>query len=195
MATKYGPRKRSNAGTSRKSTNNTGGSRTRTTQTTKFGNVTKSRSVNRNGTIRQTTTHKSPSGWITRSVKTVGSAPSKPKAPKFIKAKPFKAPKIRIPKFTSSRSYSSGRSRSYRGGGGSKADGFIVGLFFAAIVLFFAAIWWTVKQFTIGLWGAAQIAIKQEEKNWWYWTKVSFIFIAFLYITVLFFYFIFTMIL
>lgn len=98
MATKYGPRKKHNAGTIRKSTNNRGGSRTRSTTTTKRGNFTFSRSVNRNGTVRQTKTHKSPSGWITRSVTTIGSKPRKPKAPKFIKAKPFKLPKFKISK-------------------------------------------------------------------------------------------------
>ena len=95
MATKYGPRKKHNAGTVRKSTNNTGGSRTRSTTTVKTGNFTRSRSVNRNGTVRQTTTHKSPAGFITRTVKTIGSAPSKPKAPKFIVPKLFKAPKLK----------------------------------------------------------------------------------------------------
>jgi len=92
MATKYGPRKKHNAGTVRRSTNTTGGSRTRSTTTVKTGSFTRSRSVNRNGTVRQTTTHKSPSGFITRKVKTSGSAPSKPKAPKFVMPKLFKAP-------------------------------------------------------------------------------------------------------
>lgn len=111
MATKYGPRKKHNAGTVRTSTNNRGGSRTRKTTTVKTGNFTKSRSVNRNGTVRLTTTHKSPSGFITRSVSTVGSKPSKPKAPKFIKTKPFKAPKMKTfkaPKIRSSSSSSLG---------------------------------------------------------------------------------------
>ena len=95
MATKYGPRKKHNAGTVRRSTNTTGGSRTRSTTTVKTGNFTRSRSVNRNGTVRQTTTHKSPAGFITRTVKTIGSSPSKPKKPKFIVPKLFKAPKLK----------------------------------------------------------------------------------------------------
>ena len=116
MATKYGPRKKHNAGTIRSSTTQKGG-RTRKTVTVKTGNYTRSRSVNKNGTVRQTTTHKSPSGFWTRTTKTIGSKHSKPKAPKFIKAKPFKLPKIRIskPKVTRSRS-SSGSRRSYSGG-------------------------------------------------------------------------------
>jgi hypothetical protein len=122
MATKYGPRKKHNAGTVRTSTNNQGGSRTRKTTTVKTGNYTRSRSVNRNGTVRLTTTHKSPSGFITRAVSTVGSKPSKPKAPKFIKAKPFKAPKMRSFKSPKIRS-SSGSSFGF----GSLFSGFSSG--------------------------------------------------------------------
>jgi hypothetical protein len=96
MATKYGTRKKHNAGTARTSTNNRGGSRTRKSVTVKTGNFTRSRSVNRNGTVKLTTTHKSPSGFITRTSKSVGSKPSKIKAPKFIKAKPFKLPKMKL---------------------------------------------------------------------------------------------------
>ena len=107
MATKYGPKRRHNSGTVRRSTNTTGGSRTRSTVTTKTGNFTRSRSVNRNGTVRQTTTHKSPSGFITRTVKTIGSSPSKPKKPKFIVPKVFK-----LPKFKKSKGATISRSKS-----------------------------------------------------------------------------------
>jgi hypothetical protein len=153
MATKYGPRKKHNSGTVRTSTNNKGGSRTRKTVTVKTGNFTKSRSVNRNGTVRLTTTHKSPSGFITRSVSTVGSKPSKPKAPKFIKATPFKAPKM--PKFKSPKlfkpskmsspfSFSSGRrSRSSSSGGDEIVATVGIGLFaglFALIAWIFSLI-------------------------------------------------------
>jgi hypothetical protein len=123
MATKYGSRKKHNAGTVRTSTNNRGGSRTRKTTTVKTGNYTRSRSVNRNGTVRLTTTHKSPSGFITRAVSTIGSKPSKPKAPKFIKAKPFKAPKMKsfkAPKIRSSSSSGLGSLFSVFGSGSSK---------------------------------------------------------------------------
>ena len=123
MATKYGPRKKHNAGTVRKSTNNTGGSRTRSTTTVKTGNFTRSRSVNRNGTVRQTTTHKSPAGFITRTVKTIGSAPSKPKAPKFIVPKLFKPPalkKLKSAKVNTSKAKSD--SFSFFGGGSSKKE-------------------------------------------------------------------------
>lgn len=154
MATKYGPRKKHNAGTVRSSTTTKGGSRTRKTVTVKTGNYTRSRSVNKNGTVRQTTTHKSPSGFWTRTTKTIGSKPSNPKAPKFIKAKPFKLPKIRISKSKSSISKSTGRrssSRSY-GGGYSSSEGFFTTLFMLPFRLvgwildmIFSFIFWCIK--------------------------------------------------
>lgn len=98
MATKIGPRKKHNSGTVRTTTNTQGGSRTRKTVTTKTGNYTRSRSVNRDGTVKTTTTHKAPSGFITRTSQSVGSKPSKPKVPKFIKANPFKVPKVLVSK-------------------------------------------------------------------------------------------------
>jgi len=79
--------------------------------------------VNRNGTVRQTTTHKSPSGFITRTVKTSGSAPSKPKAPKFIVPKLFKPPalkKLKSPKVTTPRTKNGSFSFF---GGSSKKEG------------------------------------------------------------------------
>jgi hypothetical protein len=138
MATKYGPRKKHNSGTVRTSTNNQGGSRTRKTVTTKTGNFTRSRSVNRNGTVKLTTTHKSPAGWITRTSQSIGSKPSKPKAPKFIKATPFKAPKFSVskPKVIKT-NYGSARKggRGRRSSGGddlviAAGVGIFVGLFY-----------------------------------------------------------------
>lgn len=150
MATKYGPRKKHNAGTIRSSTTQKGG-RTRKTVTVKTGNYTRSRSVNKDGTVRQTTTHKSPSGFWTRTTKTIGSKPSKPRAPKFVKSKPFKLPKIRIskPKVSRARS-SSGRSRSYSGNYGSYSsnEGFFMKLFmfpFRLIGWIFSFIFWCFK--------------------------------------------------
>jgi hypothetical protein len=54
--------------------------------------------------------------------KTYGSAPRKPKAPKFIKAKPFKMPKFRLrkPKVSVTKAGRSGRVRS---GSGGSSDG------------------------------------------------------------------------
>jgi hypothetical protein len=142
MATKYGPRKKHNAGTVRTSTNTQGGSRTRKTTTVKTGNFTRSRSVNRNGTVRLTTTHKSPSGFITRSVSTVGSKPSKPKAPKFIKSKPFKAPKMKTFKAPRIRTtMSSGR----RGRSSSSGDSMILLLVVGIFAGLFSLIAWIFK--------------------------------------------------
>lgn len=118
MATKYGSRKKHNAGTIRSSTNNKGGSRTRKTTTVKSGGSTRSRSVNRNGTVKLTTTRKTAAGYV-RTSKTVGSAPKPPKAPKFVKAKSYKAPKmpkIKVPKFKASSSSSSGGWSLFDGG-------------------------------------------------------------------------------
>lgn len=188
MAVKYGSRKRHNAGTIRKSTSTRGGSRTRSTTTTKRGNYTYSRSVNRDGTVRQTKTHKSPAGFITRTVSTIGSKPKKPKTPKFITAKPYKPPKIRINKSTvgsyrTSTRRSRGSSRSYSGGSGGGGE-LIVLLFFGIFVF----MWWIAKNLTVAIWGAAKYSIKQENHNWWYWTKVIFMFLVFYYLFVLLFY-------
>ena len=101
-----------NAGKTRKSYNsNTGKGHTRVTQTTqKSPSLKISRSNNRNGTIRETTTWKRPDGFWTRKTRTVGSKPSPVRKPKFIKAKPFKAPKLRkIRKPKASRYYNSSR--------------------------------------------------------------------------------------
>lgn len=138
MATKYGPRKKHNAGTVRTSTNTLGGSRTRKTVSVKTSNITRSRSVNRNGTVRLTTTHKSPSGFITRSVQTIGSKPSKPKAPKFIKAKPYKAPKMKTFKAPKIRMSSGRRGRRSSGGGVATIALFGVGI----IACIFSLIGW-----------------------------------------------------
>lgn len=142
MATKYGPRKKHNAGTIRSSTTTKGGSRTRKTVTVKTGNYTRSRSVNKNGTVRQTTTHKSPSGFWTRKTKTTGSSPSKPKAPKFIKAKPFKAPKLKIFKGSKTTYKSSGRSsrrRSSSSGSysGGEDFGFVIKFWLVVLSMIF----------------------------------------------------------
>lgn len=166
MATKYGPRKKHNAGTIRSSTTTRGGSRTRKTVTVKTGNYTRSRSVNKNGTVRQTTTHKSPSGFWTRTTKTIGSKPSKPKAPKFVKVKSFKVPKIRLLSAPKVRVSKGSSSRSRRSGGSSgnytydESEGFfttlllmpfrIVGWF---IEMIFTFIFWCIK------WGLILTAI------------------------------------
>jgi hypothetical protein len=144
MATKYGPRKKHNAGTKRTSYSTKTG-RTRSTVTTKTGNYTRSRSVNKNGTVRQTTTHKSPSGFWTRTTKTIGSKPSKPKAPKFIKVNPFKAPKLPKMKSASVKTRSSGsnrKSRSYSGGSSDGDPGFFLSLLLWPIEALFTVIGW-----------------------------------------------------
>jgi hypothetical protein len=96
------------------------GGRTRVSTTRKLSHgFTQSRSVNPNGTVKVRTTHKTPAGIQSTKQKTFGSAPRKPKAPKFIKAKPFKLPKLGIfrnkakvytPKVSGGRSSSSGGS-------------------------------------------------------------------------------------
>jgi hypothetical protein len=133
MATKYNPRKKHNAGTVRTSTNTTGGSRTRNTVTTKpNSNYTKSRSVNRNGTVKLTSTHKSPSGFVTRTSQSVGSKPSKIKEPKFITYDPFKAPRKR-----KSKSRARGGSRKSSGGG------ILILMLFGLIAGLFQLVRWT----------------------------------------------------
>ncbi len=75
------------------------GGRTRVSTTRKLSHgFTQSRSVNKNGTVKVRTTHKTPAGIMSTKQKTYGSAPRKQKAPKFIKAKPFKLPKFRMSK-------------------------------------------------------------------------------------------------
>lgn len=96
------------------------GGRTRVSTTRKLSHAfTQSRSVNRNGTVKVRTTHKTPAGIQSTKQKTYGKAPRKPKAPKFIKAKPFRLPKLGIfrnkAKVSSTR-VSNGRSRSSSGG-------------------------------------------------------------------------------
>jgi len=91
------------------------GGRTRVSTTRKLSHgYTQSRSVNPNGTVKVRTTHKTPAGIISTKQKTYGKAPRKPKAPKFIKAKPFRLPKFRIgkPKVSVAKGGSS-RGRSY----------------------------------------------------------------------------------
>lgn len=122
MATKYGSRKKHNAGTIRSSTNNKGGSRTRKTTTVKSGGSTRSRSVNRNGTVKLTTTRKTAAGYV-RTSKTVGSVAKAPKAPKFVKAKPFKAPKMPKMKSTTYKAPKASSSSWSFFGGGSKSKG------------------------------------------------------------------------
>ena len=116
-----------NAGKTRKSYNsNTGKGHTRVTQTTqKSPSLKISRSNNRNGTIRETTTWKRPDGFWTRKTRTVGSKPSPVRKPKFIKAKPFKAPKLRkIRKPKAIRTASYNRPRRQRQSSSVDWDGF-----------------------------------------------------------------------
>lgn len=161
MAYKRTTRKTS-GGAKMTTTYNTNGNvrRTHTVKPTK--SLTISTSVNRNGSVRTTRTNNI-NGWVTRKSTTS-------------KVGPTKCKKIKIPK-SSTRSYSGGRSRSR---GSSKADGFIIELFFALIVLFFGAIWWVIKHFFIGLWGAAQASVKQEEKNYkWYLKSIGYFILYF----------------
>jgi hypothetical protein len=54
----------------------------RTTHTSKQGNVTRSQSINKNGSIRTTTTERRQGGWVDRRTHTTPSAPPlKHKAP------------------------------------------------------------------------------------------------------------------
>lgn len=109
--------RRSGTGRQTRTTSFPGG-RTRVSTTRKLSHgFTQSRSVNKNGTVKVRTTHKRPDGIQSTKQKTYGSAPRKPKAPKFIKAKPFKLPKLGVfrnkakvytPKVSRSRSRSSG---------------------------------------------------------------------------------------
>lgn len=90
MPYKYGPRKRHNAGTTRKTTvfRKNRGSRTRVTNTVRTGNWTRSRSVNEDSTIHLTETHRAPNGIITRRSKTIGAKVDKTvDKPNFIKPK------------------------------------------------------------------------------------------------------------
>ena len=99
-----------NAGKTRKSYNSETG-HTRNTQSRKTTKAqTISRSNNSNGTIRETKTWRRPDGLWKRTVKTTGSKPSPVRKPKFIKAKPYKPPKLRkIRKPKASRYYNSSR--------------------------------------------------------------------------------------
>lgn len=128
MAIKYGKRTKHNAGTKRTSYNNKTG-RTRTTITVKTGNITRSRSRNADGSTRQTTTHKAPNGFITRTSKTIGKPKiSKPKAPP-------KPKKQKIAKPRRVRSSSSSGSRSRSGGSGNFVKNFYI-LLFALLILY-----------------------------------------------------------
>lgn len=91
MAIKYSKRKKHNSGTIRKSYNNKTG-RTRVTTTVKQKHYTRSRSVNQDGSVRITKTHRSPSGFITRTVKTFGKRKSSasPKISSTVTKKPKK---------------------------------------------------------------------------------------------------------
>jgi hypothetical protein len=94
----------------------------RITSTQKQGNYKISTSRNSNGTIRRTTTHKGPGGFIHRKTQTFGSTP-RPK-------------KYRPPKQTTYKS-SSSRRRSYRSNNDAEIS-------LAFIGAFFAAIWWAI---------------------------------------------------
>jgi hypothetical protein len=114
--------RRSGTGRQTRTTSVPGG-RTRVSTTRKLSHgFTQSRSVNKNGTVKVRTTHKTPAGIMSTKQKTYGSAPRKPKAPKFIKAKPFRLPKFRIgkPKVSVAKAGRSGRVRS---GSGGSSDG------------------------------------------------------------------------
>lgn len=95
MAIKYSKRKKHNSGTIRKSYNNKTG-RTRVTTTVKQRNYTRSRSVNKDGSVRITQTHKSPSGFITRTTKTFGSKSKKSAPPKVKRIVTKKPKKVRF---------------------------------------------------------------------------------------------------
>jgi len=142
MAYKRSGRKKFNSGTSFTTTNTKGGSRTRKTTSVKLGSTgrTKSRSVNKNGTVRLTTTHKSPAGWITRTVKTIGSKPSKPKAPRFIKAKSnLGVVKTRKKSFSGLVSTVKNR-RSSRSYSATAGNSFVMKFWFVVIILFILAV-------------------------------------------------------
>lgn len=118
MATKRVSRTKHNAGHLTTTYNNETG-QTRKTTSVKTGNYTRSRSRNANGTIRTTTTHRAPNGFVTRKTKTIGSKPSRPKKPKFIKPKVYKAPKVRKPRAVRASRPRSSRGRSYSRRGSS----------------------------------------------------------------------------
>jgi hypothetical protein len=143
MAYKRSGRKKFNSGTSFTTTNTKGGSRTRKTTSVKLGSTgrTKSRSVNKNGTVRLTTTHKSPAGWITRTVKTIGSKPSKPKAPRFIKAKSnLGVVKTRKKSFSGLVSAAKTSRRSSRSYSTNAGDSFVMKFWFVVIILIVLAV-------------------------------------------------------
>lgn len=175
MAYKRTTRKTGNT-TKTTRTYNTKTGRTRVTNTVKpTKSLTISRSVNKNGTVKTTRTYNN-NGWITKSSSTSGTGIFKPK-------------KIRVPKSTSSRSYSGGgRSRSRGGGGDAGGE-----LFLILFALTIGAIWWVTKhlaiatwiilrEFTVGLWGAAGLAVKQEEKNFKWYCKAAGYFVLYLWV-------------
>jgi hypothetical protein len=99
--------------------------RQRVTHTSKpTKNLTISKSVNRNGSVRQTTTYRDSSGYTHRSTKTFGTSPKKYRAPK---QSSYKAPKT----------YSTRRSRRQQ-----EADLRFIG---SIISFFFKTIWWAIK--------------------------------------------------
>ena len=101
-----------NSGKTRKSYNSETG-HTRNTQSRKTTkSQTISRSNNSNGTIRETKTWRRPDGLWKRTVKTTGSKPSPVRKPKFIKAKPYKPPKLKKIKKPKASNYYSSSKRS-----------------------------------------------------------------------------------
>jgi hypothetical protein len=162
MAYKKSTRKTS-GGAKVTTTHNTNGNTRRTHTVKPTKSLTISRSVNRDGSVRTTTTN-TINGWTTRKSSTSG--------------KPPKIRKMRAPK-TSSRSYSRARS------GGSDGGGEL----FVAIFLFIViAPFYLIKQ----IWRVAGITVNQEEKNFKWYCKTFGYFVLYLWIMAIILYWIFS---
>ena len=162
MAYKKSTRKTS-GGAKITTTHNTNGNTRRTHTVKPTKSLTISRSVNRNGSVRTTTTN-TINGWTTRKSTTSGNPP---------KIKKMRAPKA------SSRSYSGGRS------GGSDGGGEL----FVAIFLFIViAPFYLIKK----IWQVAGITVNQEEKNFKWYCKTFGYFVLYLWIMAIILYWLFS---